>query len=103
MGCGQSKKIHLYPKKNKNKSNGKKGHGEFVFNFLFNLSFINSQNTKTISRARILATLEIVKESRVENFAIKVKGLSSDNSFPLLKYSSHVSSVKTLTTFPFRF
>lgn len=28
MGCGQSKKIHLYPRKNKNKSNAKKGHGE---------------------------------------------------------------------------
>ncbi|XP_070497539.1 forkhead box protein P2 isoform X2 [Chironomus tepperi] len=26
MGCGQSKKIHLYPRKNKSKSNGKKGH-----------------------------------------------------------------------------
>lgn len=28
MGCGQSKKIHLYPRKNKSKSNGKKGHGK---------------------------------------------------------------------------
>ncbi|CRK95968.1 CLUMA_CG009409, isoform A, partial [Clunio marinus] len=28
MGCGQSKKIHLYPRKNKSKSNGKKGHDD---------------------------------------------------------------------------
>lgn len=34
MGCGQSKKIHLYPRKNKSKSNGKKGHGEWGFQLI---------------------------------------------------------------------
>lgn len=41
MGCGQSKKIHLYPRKNKSKSNGKKGHDrEFVFRSIYFKSWL---------------------------------------------------------------
>lgn len=41
MGCGQSK-IHLYPRKNKNKANGKKsGHGECFYDYLFGFGCVH--------------------------------------------------------------
>lgn len=41
MGCGQSK-IHLYPRKSKSKSNGKKG-GHSKFNMLpFNIRLMGN-------------------------------------------------------------
>ncbi len=78
MGCGQSK-IHLYPRKNKNKSNGKKsGHGEqliFKYNIFFWRgdgleNFITYYNENMLLKDIFMVELYLKKHmnKKLENF-----------------------------------
>ena len=60
MGCGQSKKIHLYPRKNKSKSNGKKGHGKRENEDFIYVILIQFQKNIRI----MLTTINIILRSR---------------------------------------